>query len=702
MTSPDNQIRELVKEIEAVLFSDHEEAKRLIEHLLDLSSIQEDVFGLYKANNMLGILCSDLGKVDEALDFYTVAMSYMVFEEVKDERPVLLNNIGNAIAICGNYFEAIENFTDALNFIDETGIHKDLIFTLYLNIAEAYLNIGEPKEALDIINESQVHFDEKFQGDRVTMLGLLSSAYLGLGDYKSAYAHILLCEEAAQSSNYLVLNVLINYYKAKYFELTGSFVDAEVFYDKALSSQFEGDSFYYFNQIALDFAAYLVNRKEYERAIPFIYKSIALAQQKHWNWVILDYFRILAECYTEIGDLNHAVESSKAYFEIEKINKVKRNAQNYNCFKVQEKILNIKLKNRTLNDAIVRMKAVNNILKQINASSDLMKLIEILYGSLKSLFKIDTFALGLYDDTRDVINYISKFENGISMGASQVGYDNEKSFSSYVRRTNKPVIIHDIDDFEAIQTLYPNVKIVKEDISNIGNHSMSIVIWPMQVEDKPIGLINCQALERQTFSEFDIELIEMLAAHLAIAVENHMQKRELSDAVDRLNKMTFIDSLTDVYNRQALNEYLPKLYDKAIIEKENIVFAMVDLDNFKMLNDQYGHQQGDQCLLAFAELLKSTMGHLGYIYRYGGDEFSLLFVGLEHDVVEAILETVISKSSDFYSVGDVINITASIGAVFVDDGNCANVSLSSFINYADNALYIAKNEGKKAFRKVLL
>ena len=534
------------------------------------------------------------------------------------------------------------------------------------------------------------------------MLGLLSNAYLGLGDYENAYVHILLCEEAAQSSNYLVLNVLINYYKARYFELTGSYVDAEVFYDKALSSQFEGDSFYYFNQIALDFAAYLVLRKEYVRAIPFIYKSIALAEQKHWNWVILDYYRILTQCYIENGDLIQAVESSRAYFEIEKINKIKRNSQNYNYFKVQEKILNMKLKNRMLNDAIVRMKAINNILKQVNASSDLMKLIEILYGSLKSLFKIDTFALGLYDDDHDVINYISEFENGISMGASQIDYDNEKSFSSLVRRTNKPVVIHDIDDFQAIQSLYPNVKIIKEDIRNVGNHSKTIVIWPMQVEEKAIGLINCQALERETFSEFDIELIEMLAAHLAIAVENHMQKRELNEAVERLNKMTFIDSLTDVYNRQALNEYLPNLYEKAINEKDNIVFAMVDLDNFKMLNDQYGHQQGDQCLLDFAELLKSSMGHLGYIYRYGGDEFSLLFVGLEHDVVENILNTIISKSSHFFSIGDVISITASIGAVFVDAGNCADVSLSSFINYADNALYIAKNEGKKTFRKVLL
>jgi diguanylate cyclase (GGDEF)-like protein len=137
-------------------------------------------------------------------------------------------------------------------------------------------------------------------------------------------------------------------------------------------------------------------------------------------------------------------------------------------------------------------------------------------------------------------------------------------------------------------------------------------------------------------------------------------------------------------------------------QKKPLAFAMVDLDNFKQLNDQYGHQMGDQCLHEFAKLLEAAVGSLGYIYRYGGDEFSLLFVDLELSVVESLLDDIIRKSRGFYSVGEVLNITASIGAVFLEAGKVGPQNLNTFINYADNALYIAKNEGKNLYKKVVI
>jgi len=702
MTSPKIQIKELIEKIEAVLFSDYEEAKRMLDHLLDLSSQENDPFGLYKANNMLGILSSDIGKMDEALNYYSIAMSYTVFDDVKEEKPVLLNNIGTALVICGNHLEAIEYLTNALKIIYETGIRKDLIFTLKLNIADAYLHIDEPSEAIKVIEEAKVNLDPENLEDKAVMLGTLANATLLLKDYNRAYGYILNCEEAAQQSNYTVLMILVDYYKAKYFELTDAYEDAERFYNKALLCQFEGESYYHFNQIALDYIVFLKSQKEYSKAVPLINRSIELAKNKGWDWVLSDYYKALSECYSALNKWQEAALAFEDYFEMENANKVKRNLQSYNIFKVQEQVLTMNIKNRSLSDSVERLKVVNNILKQVNASKDLMKLIDVLYGSLKSIFKIDTFALGIYDEVERVIKYVTKFENGESLGTSNIDFDNVKSFSAYVRRNNSPVIINDMDDFEFLTAQYPNVKLNKEDIVNVGNHSKSIVIWPMQIDDRMIGLVNCQALEKNTFSPFDIELIEMLSAHLAIAIENYYQKNELKEAIMRLNRLSFIDSLTQVYNRQALNEYLPKLYAKAIEEKNHIVFAMIDLDNFKNLNDQYGHQEGDLCLQAFAGLLKNTLGELGYIYRYGGDEFSLLFVGIDLEVVEAILYEIIERSNTFYQTSNLLKLTASIGAVFVENGDCHELPINSFINYADNALYIAKNEGKNKIRKVVL
>lgn len=700
MSEINNQIKSLVLEIEDVLFSDYAQARRKAEHLLDLSNEANDVFGIYKANNLLGILCSDEGRIDEALNYYTIAMTYTSINELRKEKPVVLNNIGTALIIKQNYFEAIENLSNALNLIYEYDERKDMIFTLNLNIADAYLHINQPEEAIKVIERAMPFYDAEEKEEGAVMLATFAYAYILLKDYNRAFEYILLCEEAAQNMQYVVIQILVDYYKAKYFEMTDAHDDAMYFYEKVIKNQLDGNTFYYYNQISLDFIAFLKRNQHMDKAKRYIEQSIKIATEKSWHWIIQYYYKALSEIYAVENDWKNAMTSVNTYFELEQAYKHKSNLLNLNYFKIQEKVLMMNVKNRSLNDSIHRLKQVNNILKLINATSDLNALIEILYNSLKVLFNIDTFALGIYDDHQQFIHYIAKYENGVSVGESMISYQNEKSFSVFVMKSEKPFIINDISDFSGLQEKYPNVKLVVEDIINYGNHSQSIVIWPLITESRSIGLINCQSLTKNLFTDFDLELIEMLAAHLAVALENYQQKSELNEAIIRLNRLSFLDSLTNVYNRQAFNEYLPQFYQKAIDEEQNLIFAMVDLDNFKSLNDQYGHQEGDQCLITFADLLKRTIGNLGYIYRYGGDEFSLLFVGLEREVVLKLLEEIMILSRQFYSVGDVLKVTASMGVVSVENGNCKNLPLNAFINYADNALYIAKNEGKNTFKFV--
>ena len=79
-----------------------------------------------------------------------------------------------------------------------------------------------------------------------------------------------------------------------------------------------------------------------------------------------------------------------------------------------------------------------------------------------------------------------------------------------------------------------------------------------------------------------------------------------------------------------------------------------------------------------------------------------MFIGIELEVVESILIEVITRAQTFYNLAEVINMSASVGGIFVEDASRMDVSLNAFINYADNALYIAKNEGKNQFKKVIL
>lgn len=692
----------LIKEIEDVLFSDYAKAKKLAETLLDLSYKENDALGLFKANNFLGILCSERGSVDEALNYFSAAMSYTLLDGLEREKPVLLNNIGTTLADRRNYFEAIENFTNALSIIYEKGFRRDLIFTLNLNIAGSYLQIDKPDEALKVIAEAMIYLSEGTVEDTTEMLGLMADAYLQKGDPDKAYAYILRCEEEAQKTNHLAISVMVDHHKAKYFELIKDYDAAELFYKRVFTIQVTHEPFYFFNRVADDYIQYLIAHGKIDDAIEVISQAIKLAKEKKWTWAISDYYRYLSECYKQQKNYERVIEIMEQYQLMERAQEKSQYSHLYQCFKIQEKVMEMSLTNKVLNDSVGRLKAFNLIISQINATNDLTKMVDTQLDNMKTLFKMDTFALGLYHDDHQKIEYEFYYENGERVNMTAVDYENLRSFSNWVRMNEKPVIINDIEDFDYLTNNYPNVKHKKADIVNLGNASKSIVIWPMIVEGRSIGLINCQAVIANAFSTFDLELIEMLASHLAIAVDNRNQKKALSTAVDRLNKLSYIDGLTGIYNRQALNEYMPALYHKAFEDGNSIAFAMLDLDNFKKLNDQYGHQEGDQCLAAFAALLTDVVGNLGYIYRYGGDEFSIMFIGIELEVVDKLLYEIISRSSSFYSMGGLLPVTASIGAVYMAPGRDISLNLTTFINYADNALYIAKNEGKGIFKKVML
>lgn len=695
-------INDMIKSIEGVLFNNPQEAKSRIAELLDVSTSINDAYGLLKANNMMGILASEAGHIHEALDYYAIAMSYTIDPALAHEKPVILNNIGTSQIISHHYFEAIENLTNALKYILENHVQTEMLFTIYLNIADAYLNIHEPEEAIQILDEATTYQDQDDLEGKVILMGSYAEAYLQLNDSTKAFEWILLCEEMVEKVDYGIMRALVNYYKAKYFEILQATKDADAFYNLALNSHIEGDSFYHYSKIALDYIAFMLAHAKFEKALPFIKNAIKIVKKNNWEWVYLDYYRYLSECFRQLKDCNSAFQALEEYFTIVSLEKNKKNRQNFDFFKAQEKVLYVNMQNKTLLDSVDQLKTMNNVLKTINQAKDIQRMIEIVYALLSKLFRLDTFGLAIYNDEQEAIQYINRYENGYAMGPSQIHFQSPKSFSAWVWAHHKPLVIQDVSDLDSIIKNYSGIKVDAKDFISDGNQSKTIVIWPMSIEGRDVGLINIQALKKNAFTTIDLELIEMIASHLAIYIENFKQKNDLNDAIERLNRMTFLDSLTGVYNRQALNEFLPKLYAKAVEESSHLVFAMIDLDNFKKLNDQFGHQEGDKCLAEFAELLKSVIGELGYIYRYGGDEFSLLFIGIELEVVESILIEVITRAQSFYDLGDVINMSASVGAIFVQDASQIDISLNTFINYADNALYIAKNEGKNQFKKVIL
>jgi diguanylate cyclase (GGDEF)-like protein len=213
----------------------------------------------------------------------------------------------------------------------------------------------------------------------------------------------------------------------------------------------------------------------------------------------------------------------------------------------------------------------------------------------------------------------------------------------------------------------------------------SIMGSPIKLRDKFIGYI---VVEHNLYKFMTMELkifLRSIANQIAIAIENSMLYKQL----EKINQR---DSLLDIYNRKYFFEYLEKNGKEKL--KDKFAIVMIDIDDFKKINDTYGHQFGDRILITTAKVVKSGIGYDDILARYGGEEFILYiadYIDEEkvYDKVEAIRKTLKEEKVDFN--GEYKSVTASFGISFFP---LNGMDLNELISKADKLLYKAKKSGK--------
>lgn len=157
--------------------------------------------------------------------------------------------------------------------------------------------------------------------------------------------------------------------------------------------------------------------------------------------------------------------------------------------------------------------------------------------------------------------------------------------------------------------------------------------------------------------------------------------------IDRLSK---VDALTDLFNHRSFQEHTDHLISH-IPHDTPLELALMDIDNFKRINDTYGHWVGDEVLKTIGSILKQTLSSDDMAFRYGGEEFAVLFVGKRHDEVMALCETLLHKvrGTLIPEIPDQ-RITMSIGVAPYD----RNTLKKAWFQRVDECLYTAKRYGK--------
>jgi diguanylate cyclase (GGDEF)-like protein/PAS domain S-box-containing protein len=163
---------------------------------------------------------------------------------------------------------------------------------------------------------------------------------------------------------------------------------------------------------------------------------------------------------------------------------------------------------------------------------------------------------------------------------------------------------------------------------------------------------------------------------------------------DRLTYQARHDALTGLLNRSALMEELEHARDEAAVNRAPLAVLFVDLDGFKTVNDELGHEQGDRLLVEAAQRIASCLGHTDRVGRLGGDEFLVVLCAIrdERDA-QAVAWKILDVLAEPWHAGEApVLITASIGVATVAD---RDVSTDEVVRRADGAMYEAKRRGRR-------
>lgn len=160
----------------------------------------------------------------------------------------------------------------------------------------------------------------------------------------------------------------------------------------------------------------------------------------------------------------------------------------------------------------------------------------------------------------------------------------------------------------------------------------------------------------------------------------------------RLRFLARHDSLTGLLNRYSLEDHSAQALARARRGDQELSLIVLDLDNFKGVNDQYGHAAGDQVLVQAAERMQVCLREADVVFRTGGEEFLVLLPGADQAEAEQVAERVRSALADqpFECPGSTISVSASIGVVTVPPESC---NWEELLQRADAALYRAKDGG---------
>ena len=333
---------------------------------------------------------------------------------------------------------------------------------------------------------------------------------------------------------------------------------------------------------------------------------------------------------------------------------------------------------KTLKDQETDVRELIDLLEVARLVVSTLEMDQVLEAILKSAMKLtgtDAGSIALYNKVTN------ELELHAHRGFSQDFIGNTRwlvrpgGLTDKILKSRKPMVINDTTS----KKFFTNPLALKEGIK-------SMVCVPLSFKDDIIGILYVDDFSPRKFNKGELGLLSILSSFAAMSIDHarlHANTR----------KMAFTDGLTGLYNHRHFQEQMEREISRAGRYDESFSLLMLDIDDFKKLNDAHGHVFGDKVLKKLSEILKSSIRDSDTAARYGGEEFAVILPKVERQhafvMAQRIRKQIKAKTAGMMRGKGSLTVSLGISSYPAD----AKARLE-LIRKADKALYEAKRLGK--------
>ncbi|MHB8893798.1 MAG: diguanylate cyclase [Candidatus Geothermincolia bacterium] len=340
-------------------------------------------------------------------------------------------------------------------------------------------------------------------------------------------------------------------------------------------------------------------------------------------------------------------------------------------------VMNANLHERIKSDA-AQMASLVQLANAIGSTAHLPTIMTLALETVRHLFDCSSGLIYRIDDKDGSLRYMESFGYPEEILSRLASPPYPKAVECWTVKEDRLIGVDDLSQ----------TKLDCRTLEKIGFGSTMCV--GMQAEGKTLGVLHVRSERPGAFGEQDQQLAMAIADQIGLAIQRALLFEEI-------NRLAATDPLTGVFNVRRLEAVLQEEVSRARRYERSVSFLMVDVDNLKAYNDTLGHQQGDIALSQIASIVDSTTRDVDKVFRYGGDEFSVVLPETGGEEATVVAEKIRRAICEFHFAGEEKipggGLTISVGvASFPEDAR----GEPELIGKADIALYTAKQSGRNS------